>query len=142
MKDEMLISDNFGKMLKKLRKSRGYTLEQLASRANLSTSYLHRLECGTRKSPGFTKIIKLAEALKVEPSVLVGTALNSSESPVSISQLFFNSQVEHNGETLTASQKEILVEVVETVLLLKFERASIASDLQQLVELVTELKEL
>ena len=141
-KDEMLISDNFGKMLKKLRKSRGYTLEQLGSRAGLSASYLHRLEKGERKSPGFTKIIRLAEILKVEPSTLVGLELSGSKRPVSISELFFSTQVEHNGETLTASQKELLVEIVETVLLLKWERSTIVSDLQQLSELISELKEL
>ncbi|RKQ13334.1 helix-turn-helix domain-containing protein [Ureibacillus endophyticus] len=139
-KDEMLISDNFGKMLKSLRKKKGLSLEQVASRANLSASYLHRLEKGTRKSPGFTKIIKLAEALKVEPSVLVGVELNSSKSALSISELFFNHTVEHNEEVLDGSTKALLVELIETVLLLKFERDSLDSDLQQLFEIVIDLK--
>lgn len=141
-KDEMLISDNFGKMLKSLRKKKGLSLEQVASRANLSASYLHRLEKGTRKSPGFTKIIKLAEALKVEPSVLVGVELNSSKSALSISELFFNHTVEHNEEVLDGSTKALLVEIAETALLLKWEKDTILSDIQQIAELISDLKEL
>lgn len=141
-KDGMLISDDFGKLLKKLRKSRGYSLESLASRANLSASYLHRLETGARKSPGFTKIIKLAQALKVEPSVLVGAELNSSKRALSISELFFNHSVVHSEEVLDGKTKTLLVEIAETALLLKWEKSTILNDLQQIAELISELKEL
>ena len=124
--DEMLISDDFGKLLKKLRKSRGYSLEALASRANLSASYLHRLEAGTRKSPGLPKIIKLAEALSVPLGSLIGASIDSHEGEsMSISELFFNHTVEQNDVVLDAQTKALLVEIAETALLLKWENATI-----------------
>ncbi|MFP3803401.1 hypothetical protein, partial [Paraburkholderia sp. SIMBA_027] len=76
------------------------------------------------KSPGFTKIIKLAEALKVEPSVLVGVELKSSKSALSISELFFNHTVEQNDVVLDAQIKALLVEIAETALLLKWEKST------------------
>ncbi|WP_341299728.1 helix-turn-helix transcriptional regulator [Lysinibacillus sp. FSL H8-0500] len=141
-RDEMLISDEFGKMLKTLRKKRGLTLADLSDMSGISISYLNRLEKGERKSPGFTKILKLAKVLNVDPSSLVGSDLNMTDKPVSISELLFSAQIEHNGEILTASEKELLVEIIETVLLVKFEGTSILSDLQQIAELISELKEL
>ncbi len=101
------------------------------------------MEKSTRRSPGFTKIVKISEALGVEVSALVGSELNAHEGgPSTISELFFNHTVEHNDEILTTSKKEILVELVETVLLLKWERSTIVSDIQQIAELISELKEL
>ena len=141
-KDEMLISDEFGKMLKSLRKKRGLTLADLSDLSGISISYLNRLEKGERKSPGFTKILKLAKVLKVDPASLVGSDLNMTDKPVSISELLFSAQIEHHDEILTASQKELLVEIIETVLLVKFEGTSILNDLQQIAELISELKEL
>lgn len=141
-RDEMLISDEFGKMLKTLRKKRGLTLADLSDMSGISISYLNRLEKGERKSPGFTKILKLAKVLNVDPGSLVGSDLTMTDKPVSISELIFSAQIEHNGEILTASEKELLVEIIETVLLVKFEGTSILSDLQQIAELISELKEL
>ncbi|MBD8034596.1 helix-turn-helix domain-containing protein [Solibacillus merdavium] len=141
-KDEMLISDEFGKMLKSLRKKRGLTLADLSDLSGISISYLNRLEKGERKSPGFTKILKLAKVLKVDPASLVGSDLNMSDKPMSISELLFSTQIEHNDEILTASQKELLVEIIETVLLVKFEGTGVINDLQQIAELISELKEL
>lgn len=141
-RDEMLISDEFGKMLKTLRKKRGLTLADLSDMSGISISYLNRLEKGERKSPGFTKILKLAKVLNVDPGSLVGSDLTMTDKPVSISELLFSAQIEHNGEILTASEKELLVEIIETVLLVKFEGATVLSDLQQIAELISELKEL
>lgn len=136
----MLISDEFGKMLKSLRKKRGMTLADLSDLSGISISYLNRLEKGERKSPGFTKILKLAKVLKVDPASLVGTDLNMSDKPMSISELFFNHTVENHDVVLDSQTKALLVEIIETVLLLKFERDSLDSDLQQLFEIIIELK--
>ncbi|WP_431810634.1 helix-turn-helix domain-containing protein [Lysinibacillus capsici] len=139
----MLISDDFGKMLKSLRKKRGLTLADLSDLSGISISYLNRLEKGERKSPGFTKIIKLAEVLSVPVSSLVGSCIQESEDkPVSISELFFNHTIEYNDEVLDSKTKALLVEIAETVLLLKWEKSTILNDLQQIAELISELKEL
>lgn len=142
-KDEMLLSSDFGKMLKKLRKSKGMTLMELSNKTGISASYLNRLEKSTRRAPGFTKIVKIAGALGVEVSTLVGSELKVRDGePVSISELFFNNTVENNDIILTSEQKEILCEIIESILLIKWDRSSFSSDLQLIVELVSDLKEL
>lgn len=142
-KEAMQISDDFGKMLKKLRKDRGYSLERLSELTGISASYLNRLEKSTRRSPGFIKIVNIAQALNVEPSMLVGSNLNLNEGePVSVSELLFSNQIEHNGEILSADDKEVLLEILETILNAKWDKNSILTELQEIGELISEFKEL
>ena len=55
----------FGKNLKKLRKSAGLTQEQLAEKAKVSTTYLAYIETGTKR-PSLKVINKIAEVLGVK----------------------------------------------------------------------------
>lgn len=142
MKKELGISDNFGKTLKKLRKQRGYTLEQLSELTGISPSYLNRLEKGTRRSPGYIVIIKLANSLNVNPQLLAGSNLKTSQNEaIGISELLFANQIEHKGEVLSAIQKEVLLDIVEKILEVRWEKDSILSELQEIGELISELKE-
>lgn len=56
--------------LKRLRKRRGLTQEQLAEAAGIGRSYLARLETA-RQDPTLSTIEKLAKALKVKPATLL-----------------------------------------------------------------------
>ncbi|HJT23918.1 MAG TPA: helix-turn-helix transcriptional regulator [bacterium] len=51
-----------GSALKRLRKEKGFTLEELAERAEISTSYLSHIERGTRQAP-LSTLEKLAQIL-------------------------------------------------------------------------------
>ncbi len=51
-----------GGELKRLRKEKGFTLEELAERAEISTSYLSHIERGTRQAP-LTTLESLAHIL-------------------------------------------------------------------------------
>jgi XRE family transcriptional regulator, master regulator for biofilm formation len=53
-----------GSALKRLRKEKGFTLEELAERAEISTSYLSHIERGTRQAP-LTTLENLARVLGV-----------------------------------------------------------------------------
>lgn len=66
------LNDDFAKLLKKLRLSKGYSLQQLAERSNVTPSYLNRLERGERKTPTFSVLQHIAEGLDVDVNVLVG----------------------------------------------------------------------
>ena len=143
LKQEQKMSDDFGKMLKKLREERGLSLGRLAELTGISASYLNRLERSKRKSPGFPKLMALAEALKVEPWTLVGSSLSWDKGEtMSIKEVIFNHQIQHNGNLLTAEDKELLLEIIEIILDAEWSKESILSDLQEIGELISELKEI
>lgn len=68
----------FGLKLTEIRKTRGWSQERLALESGLARSYLGGVERGQRNI-ALLNIFKLAEALKVEPSVLLEAPLTESE---------------------------------------------------------------
>lgn len=60
----------FGKTLRKRRLAKLLTQEVLATEANLSRAYISDLEMG-KKDPSLFTVFKLADALKLKPSVLI-----------------------------------------------------------------------
>lgn len=143
MKQEQKMSDDFGKMLKKLREERGLSLGRLAGLTGISASYLSRLERSQKKSPGFPKLMVLAEALNVEPWTLVGSSLSWDKGETTdLKELLFNHQIQHNGEILSAEVKEILLEILEAILDADWSKESLLQELQEIGELISELKEI
>ncbi len=59
-----------GVNVRKLRLAAGLTQEQLAAEAGMERSYVSDLERGTR-NPSVTALGRLAEALEVEPHMLL-----------------------------------------------------------------------
>ena len=59
----------FGKRLRQLRQSSGWTQEELAERAGLHPTYIGGIERGERNL-GFDNIIRLARALREPPASL------------------------------------------------------------------------
>lgn len=59
-----------GEQIRALREERGYTLQDLAKRANLSLSYLSEIERGSKR-PSLKTIDKLAAALNVSKAQLI-----------------------------------------------------------------------
>ena len=63
-----------GALLRKLRRERGYTLEQFAQRIPMSASNLSRLELGSQGPPGDEVIERMANALDVNVADLLSAA--------------------------------------------------------------------
>ena len=61
MKEKILI----GRRLQELRKAKGLSQEKIAEKADISSTYLSRIECG-RENPTLDMFIKLTHALDVE----------------------------------------------------------------------------
>ncbi|BBE51990.1 Transcriptional regulator [Ferriphaselus amnicola] len=61
----------FGQVLKSLRKARGLSQERLALDAGIERNYISLLERG-RNSVSVKIIFKIAGALRIQPSVLLG----------------------------------------------------------------------
>ncbi len=78
-----------GERLRRLRKERGWKLEDLAERTNLSRAYLSRLENGERQ-PSLTALFRIAQAYGVafsslfesEPDLESGVIIRAAQTPV------------------------------------------------------------
>ncbi|MGH3623909.1 MAG: helix-turn-helix domain-containing protein [Sciscionella sp.] len=68
-----------GDRLRHLRMQRGLYQTDVATRADISTSYLSRLEKGERRLTERSLIVRLAEALGVSPSELMGHPIDWSD---------------------------------------------------------------
>ena len=64
------LDDAFGKSLRKRRLAKLLSQEELAIASNLSRAYISDLETG-KKDPSLFTIFKLANALRLKPSVLI-----------------------------------------------------------------------
>ena len=64
--EEEVFYKNIGARLKQLREQSGLTQEKLAESAGISLDYMGKIEVNINK-PGLKTILKLANALKVEP---------------------------------------------------------------------------
>lgn len=65
-----MLGIKFGNILRKLRKSNGFSQEKLALEANLDRTYISLLERGQRM-PTLETIFKISVALKIKPSELI-----------------------------------------------------------------------
>lgn len=72
---------DFGERLRMLRKHRGMSLRQLASKAEVSTSYLSDLERGARGAPTAPVLGRLADGLGISVDMLLGRE-NQSPTPL------------------------------------------------------------
>ena len=70
MKVTVLSSITFGEHLKRARHARGLTQEQLAHLSNMHGSNVRRMERG-EANPTLDQIVRLADALSVNPSELL-----------------------------------------------------------------------
>jgi transcriptional regulator with XRE-family HTH domain len=67
-KDELLVL--FGEQLKKFRKERNISQEELAFRSELDRTYISGLECGKR-NPTLKILVKIASSLNIKPGDLL-----------------------------------------------------------------------
>jgi transcriptional regulator with XRE-family HTH domain len=73
VEDQILVAieaDLFGKRLRQLRTDAGWTQEQLAEAAGITTTYTSDLERGT-KVPSLTIILRISRALRISVSELL-----------------------------------------------------------------------
>lgn len=66
----MQATDEFGARLKRIREAAGLTQEEVGDRCGMDLSAISRLERGER-NPRLTTMLRLADALDVEPAVFV-----------------------------------------------------------------------
>lgn len=69
------IEKNFGQVIRETRSRQGWSQERLAEVADLNRSYLGEIERGLA-TPSLSTLDKLATALQLAPSVLIGLCEN------------------------------------------------------------------
>lgn len=89
-----------GDLLRKYRKEKGCTLQDVADAVGCSPSYLHRLENSDRKNPSINMAAKLAMFYDVDVSLLTGT-----ESGLSNASDMIDFKSNMSKEVDSASQK-------------------------------------
>lgn len=70
---------HIGQRLRQLREERGYTLAEVAQKANISISHLSAVENGSRPNPSFAVVANLAHAYNVPLSYFDENAKASGE---------------------------------------------------------------
>ena len=67
-----------GKNIKKYRRERGFTQENLSEKADISNVFMSQIETATRK-PSLETVVKISRALNVSLDLLINEMVNSSE---------------------------------------------------------------
>lgn len=94
----------FGEYIKKIRKKRGLTINQLALYSGISSSQLSRIETGKRGVPKPSTIEKLSTSLKVDYNELMRIA-GYIDPPI------FNEVISGHTISLTTEELEVLKEI-------------------------------
>ncbi|WP_052123995.1 helix-turn-helix domain-containing protein [Ureibacillus manganicus] len=135
------LGNDFGKLLKHLRQSKGYSLQKMARLCNVTPSYLNRLESGHRKNPSINILEDIAVALGTGVDTFLGTKFDSTGREASLEELFFNNEIEWEGINLSANTKDSLLKICTTVLAIEWVADTMLEDLKRVGELIIELKE-
>lgn len=111
-------SNRLGELLRALREEKGYTLRQLEEMTNVTASYLYRIETGNRKAPSINVVHRLAEALEVDPSLLLEAA-NEGVRPAktihSLEHLLYASSYTVKGKLVDLKAKKQLVRLMKKI---------------------------
>jgi transcriptional regulator with XRE-family HTH domain len=95
-----------GARLKAARKAKGWTQQELAERCGLTSAFLSYLENGSR-SGSLDSILKLAEALSLEPETLLAGKLGPRSGGPGFPSLSL--------EGLTAGEGKVLLQVARSL---------------------------
>lgn len=67
---ENTVAKIFGKVLREVRKAKGFSQQELADNCNIERTYISRIERGLHL-PSLEAIFKICEVLKVDPATLI-----------------------------------------------------------------------
>lgn len=96
-----------GKQIRKQRKIKNYTLEQLAEKLDVSTTFIGQIE-RAKGIPSIETLVKIANVLEISvDSLLFGDLNNKSGNN------YFMTKVSELTETFTTKEKEFLLKNIE-----------------------------
>lgn len=142
-----VVKDGFGDYIKELRKSKGYSLQDLENRTQISASYINRLENGSRKTPSIPIAEKLAIGLGVPVQEFLaklkafeGDNGMTKEVIVGLPELIAINSFTINGKQVTKRQKETLINLINGILSASWTSETILNDQYEIIQLVDAFK--
>ena len=98
-----------GMHIRKRRKEKKYTLEQLAEKLDVSTTFIGQIE-RAKGIPSLETLIKIANVLEISTDSLLFGDLNSQSG-----NDFFVSKILELTQTFNSREKELLLKTIETI---------------------------
>lgn len=98
-----------GKHIRKYRKQKNYTLEQLAEKLDVSTTFIGQIE-RAKGIPSLETLVKIANVLEVSTDSLLFGDLNKESG-----NSHFVKRIEELTETFTSKEKELLLKNIEII---------------------------
>lgn len=98
-----------GKHIREQRKKKKYTLEQLAEKLDVSTTFIGQIE-RAKGIPSLETLVKIANTLEISIDSLLFGDLNTKSG-----NSYFIKKVEEMTETFTAKEKELLLKNLEII---------------------------
>lgn len=106
---------SFYDQLRKIRKSKGYTIREVSDRSGVSAAYISQLENGNRGVPSPDILMKLSEGLNFSYDDLMRIAgyiederktNQIQKAPINLRKLLRDNEIMFDGVILTETQKE------------------------------------
>ncbi len=104
-KRRLEIAKNLGKNLRKLRKEKGFTREELAEKSNLSANYIYGLENGLYL-PGCIALIDLSNSLNVTVTQLLDEYMYNKKN-------YFIEKFSHEIDNLSDHDLSLILNIIE-----------------------------
>lgn len=98
-----------GKHIRKTRKEKNYTLEQLAEKLDVSTTFIGQIE-RAKGIPSLETLVKIANVLETSIDSLLFGALNTKSG-----DKYFLNRVSELTTNYTANEKELLLRNIELI---------------------------
>lgn len=102
-----------GKQIRERRKEKKYTLEQLAEKLDVSTTFIGQIE-RAKGIPSLETLVKIANVLEISVDELLFGDLN-----IEAGNKHFLEKVNELTKTFTPTQKRLLLKNIETILEIK-----------------------
>lgn len=141
MKAVKVFDEAFAEKLKRLRKARGMTLQQLSAATGISPSYISRLERGEKQCPSFPILMELSRALKVDLMTLA-EGLAEQEGVLDLYSLMFKSPLRVADKILTREETMMVLNMIERIVEFEWSRESQWHELSELGNAINKLKNL
>ncbi|MBQ7974236.1 MAG: helix-turn-helix transcriptional regulator [Clostridia bacterium] len=98
-----------GMNIRKRRKEKNYTLEQLAEKLNVSTTFIGQIERAKGK-PSLETLVKIANVLEISPDSLLFGDLNTQSG-----NNHFTKKITELTENFSSKDKELLLKNIEII---------------------------
>ena len=97
-----------GQRIKRFRKNKNITQEELAFELNTSSSYVSNIECG-KKKPSLSKLVKISEVLGVTINDLIYSAPDNS-------LLLNNKELSELISLCTPEKQQLLIDSISSII--------------------------